>query len=117
MTDVSTAAGKLMNTLRVISHPGEDAAELELALSTVAMGLERAIGQQLAETQASGDLDEFVLNLARFIAVHRSDTANRLVVVELPRGIGPLHRVPDGTRLRALDDAELAMADADEVPW
>jgi hypothetical protein len=97
-----TAAAKIMQTLRELSVPDEDAGELELMLSTVAMGLERGLGQELGRTQGTGELDEFLVGLTRWIAGHRSDSVRRLVVVELPRG----RELPAGTRLHLLDEAE-----------
>jgi hypothetical protein len=80
-----TAAEKVANTLRELSDPGEDADELRLTLATVCMAMEQRMGPELAKHQESGELDEFVLGLTRFLALHRSDTLRRLVVVELPR--------------------------------
>lgn len=95
-----TAAEKIMSTLRELSQPDDDAGELELTLATVCMGLERGLGEQIAEQQESGALDEFVLALTRFLALHRSDSARALFVVELPR-----RELPAGTRLHLLDEA------------
>lgn len=100
-----TAAAKIMQTLRDVSQPDEDAGELGLMLSTIAMGLERALGDELERAQPTGELDEFVAALTRWIAGHRSDSARRLVVVELPHH--PEHQpLPNGTRLHLLDEAE-----------
>jgi len=96
----TTALEKIMNTLRELSQPGEDAGEMELMLATVAMGIEGGLGDGLVEQQASGEVDEFVLALSRFLATHRSDSAKQLVVVELPR-----RELPAGTRLHLLDEA------------
>ena len=96
----STAAEKIMRTLRELSKPDEDAGELELTLATVCMGLERGLAEQIVVQQESGELDEFVLALVRFLALHRSDTARACFVVELPR-----RELPAGTRLHLLDEA------------
>jgi hypothetical protein len=104
-----TAAEKIAQTLRDLSRPGEDAGELELTLATVAMGLERGLGEQLAQSQASGELDEFVLALTRWISLHRSDSSHELIVVELPRrpirSDGSRRELPSGTRLHLLEQA------------
>ncbi len=97
----STAAAKIMQALRDISSPKDDAGELELMLATVAMGLERTLGQELARTQATGELDEFLAGLTRWFATLRSDSAWRLVVIEMPR-----KDLPNGKRLHLLDEAE-----------
>lgn len=96
----STAAEKIMATLRELSKPDEDAGELELTLATVCMGLERGLAEQIHEQQETGELDKFVLALTRFLALHRSDNAKALFVVELPR-----RELPAGTRLHLLDEA------------
>jgi hypothetical protein len=103
-----TAAGKIMRTLRELSKPDPDAGELELMLSSVAMGMESALGAEIERAQASGELDQFVATLTRWISTHRSQSAKRLVVVELPR-----HRnLPAGTRLHLLEQAEDAAESA-----
>ena len=106
-----TAAEKILVTLREISKPEPDAGDLELMLSTVAMGLESGIGPVLDENQATGALDEFVKGLTSWIALHRSDTARQLVVVELPRN----RDLAPGVRLSLLDEA-IATADAATSP-
>jgi hypothetical protein len=106
-----TAAEKVMRTLRDMSVPDADAGELELTLATVAMGLEKGLGPELAEHQQSGAVDEFVLALTRFIAGHRSESAKQLIVLELPRG----RELPAGTRLHLLDDA-IAAAETASSP-
>jgi hypothetical protein len=90
----------MMETLRQLSKPDPGAGELELMLASLAMAVEGAAGSEIAEKQASGELDDFVLLLTRFLAWHRSDTAHMLVVVELPR-----RELPAGTKLHALDEA------------
>jgi hypothetical protein len=107
-----SAAEKILNTLREMSQPDPGASEMELMLSTVAMGLESSLGSELAEHQASGSLDEFVLALTRFLATHRSDDARALVVVELPRG----RELPPGTRLHLLDEA-IAAGEKAKAPF
>lgn len=82
---VETAAEKIARTLREMSKPDPGADELALMLATVAMGLERSLGEQLERTQSSGELDEFILGLVRWLATHRSDSADALLVVEVPR--------------------------------
>jgi hypothetical protein len=77
----TTAAEKITRTLQEISKPEPDAGEMELTLATVAMGLERGLADQLEEKQATGELDEFMLALTRFLAMHRSNDARQLVVV------------------------------------
>lgn len=106
-----TAAEKIARTLKELSRPDEDAGDLELTLATVAMGVERTVGPALGEKQESGEVDEFVAALTRFLAMHRSDTAKQLVVVELPR-----RELPAGTRLHLLDEA-IAAADAAPSPF
>jgi hypothetical protein len=106
-TQEGTAAAKLMDTLRALSSPDEDAGELQLMLATVAMGLERSLGAELQRTQETGELDDFLGGLTRWIATHRSDTTRRLVVVELPRRELSAHR-----RLLLLDEAERLAAQA-----
>lgn len=106
-----TAAQKIANTLREISKPDEDAGGMELSLASLAMALEQGIGEQLQEKQATGELDDFVLSLTRFLALHRSDDARMLVVLELPR-----RDLPAGTRLHLLDEA-IAAADKAESPF
>lgn len=105
-----TAAQKIMHTLRELSEPDEDAGGMELTLATVAMGLEKGLADDIAEKQSTGELDVFVLALTQFLATHRSDTARRLVVVELPPGGG--RELPTGTKLafldRAIEEAESA---------
>jgi hypothetical protein len=98
-----TAAEKIAETLREMSMPGPGAEDMQLALGSLAMGLERSLGGQLTEAQESGELDEFVLALTRWAAMHRSDTAYQLLVVEIPRG-----RVPNGKLLQLLDEAAAA---------
>jgi hypothetical protein len=115
----STAAEKIKNTLRELSKPDPGANGMELTLATVAMGLESGLDDELLEHQASGQLDEFVLSLTRFLALHRSDNAPQLMVVELPRHhhagrplADQLSDLPTGTRLRLLDEAVAAAAAA-----
>lgn len=98
-----TAAAKVANTLRELSQPDPDAGAMELTLASIAMGLEGNLGPQLAATQASGELDEWLEAMTRFLASHRSDSARRLLVVEVPRY--PLEQLQPGVRLRLLDEA------------
>lgn len=111
MTDeqagLRTAEEKIAETLRELSVPDEEAGGLAMTLAAIAMQAEGHL--DLSEQQASGELDEFVLALARWIAGHRSDTARRLVVVELPRR----EDLPAGTKLHCLDEALQA---APELP-
>ena len=97
--DPSTAAEKLMRTIRELSKPEEDAGELELTVASVCMALESGLGPELEAKQVTGELDEFVLALTRFLALHRSDSAHMLAVVELPRA----RDLPAATRLHQLD--------------
>ncbi len=106
--DTGTAAEKILGTLRMLSTPDEDAGELQLMLATVCMGLERSISEALHEQQQTGELDEFVLALTRFLATHRSSGARQLLVVEMPRH----QNIPAGTRLHLLDEAAEAAASA-----
>jgi hypothetical protein len=115
-----TASEKLTLTLKELSRPDENAGELELTLATVAMGLERRLGPALEEHQRTGAVDQFVLDLVRFLALHRSDDAKQLLVVELPRAhehgrplADQVQDLPHGTRLRLLDEAVAAAAGAD----
>jgi hypothetical protein len=108
-----TAAEKVAATLREMSEPSEDAGGLELTFASLAMGLEGALGPELGGYQESGELDAFVLAIARFLATHRSDSKGKLIVVELPpqgsRGLNPVRR------LQLLDAAEAAQ-DAAGLP-
>lgn len=106
-----TAAAKIMRTLRDVSEPEEDAEGLELTLASVAMAMERGLGPELDRNQASGKLDEFLLALARWIAAHRSDNADALVVVELPQRTLKLHDLPHGIGLQRLNEAINAAGD------
>ncbi len=106
-----SAAEKILDTLRALSKPGEDAEPMELTIATMCMGMERALGEKLAASQETGEVDEFVTALTRFLATHRSDTGRRLVVVEMPRAPEG-QRLPNGTRMKLLDDAEALTAAA-----
>lgn len=97
-----TAAYKVLETLKGLSRPDEDAGELAMTLATVAMALERSIAGDLAAAQESGELDRFLGGLVRWLASLRSDTAPRLVPVELPRR----RRLPPHIRLIQLERAE-----------
>lgn len=94
-----TAAQKIQQTMRELSKPDPDAGEIALAMGSIAMMAEGRL--DLDDVQTSGELDEFIRDLARWIASHRSDDAKRLVVVELPRR----EELPTGTRLHCLDEA------------
>lgn len=96
-----TAAQKIMQTLRDLSDPDPDAGGLELTLATVAMGLEKSLAGEIQAKQETGELDVFVLALAQFLATHRSDTAHRVIVVELPSA----RDLPTATKLHYLDKA------------
>jgi hypothetical protein len=104
-TTEGTAAAKILATLRELSKPGEDAGEMQLMLATVCMGLESSIAEEIWRQQQTGELDEFVLGLTRFLAGHRSDDERQLLVVEVPR-----RPLPSGTRLHLLDEAIEAAA-------
>jgi hypothetical protein len=80
-----TAAHKILATLRALSQPDEDAEEMELMLASVALGMERGLGEKLAESQDTGELDDFMEGLTRWIATLTSDDKPRLIVVPLPR--------------------------------
>jgi len=104
-----TAAEKIMETLREMSTPPADAEGLQLGIATIAMGLEAQLGEQIEQAQETGELDEFVLGLTRFLATHRSDSAKQLLVVEVrrtPQG----WMLPSGTKLHAIDEAAAAAA-------
>ena len=105
-----TGEEKVRQTLKAFTEVSEDADALQLTLASVAMGLESQEGfmDSMRENQASGELDEFVTALTRWIATHRSDEAAQLLVVEIPRG----QNVPPGTRLHRLDLALEAQASA-----
>jgi hypothetical protein len=113
-----SAADKLLVTLRELSRPAEDAGEMELMLATLAMAVESTVGKELPAYQDRGEIDEFLLALCRFLALHRSDDVKELVVVELPRrerhAADPL---PHGTLLKALDDAAGAAKGATSPLW
>lgn len=119
-----SAATKILRTLRELSKPDPDAGEMELTLATVCMGLESSLRGELHEKTPTGEVDEFVRALCRFLAIHRSDHAKQLVVVELPahtvhpelargRTARAIPNLPPGTRLKLLDDA---IAQAGEAP-
>lgn len=108
--ETRTAAAKVLETLRALSQPDPGGDEWQLMLSTVAMGLEGMVGPQLEAMQASGDLDEWVAAMVKWLATLRSDTARRLVVAELPRSSVPL---APGVRLHHLDEA---IAQAESAP-
>jgi hypothetical protein len=113
-----TAGEKLLVTLRELSKPAEGAGEMELMLATLAMAVEGTVGKELPAYQERGEIDEFLLALCRFLALHRSDEVKELLVVELPRrekhAANPL---PHGTLLKALDDAADAMSTATSPLW
>jgi hypothetical protein len=104
-----TAEEKITRTVRDLSVPDEDAGAFAMSLSSLAMMAEGRL--DLAEQQQTGELDEFIRDLTRWIAGHRSDTAKRLVVVELPRR----EELPAGTRLHCLDEA-IEAAEHPEMP-
>lgn len=104
-----TAEEKITQTVRDLSVPDEDAGAFAMSLSSLAMMAEGRL--ELAEQQASGELDVFIRELCRWIAGHRSDTAKRLVVVELPRR----EDLPAGTLLHCVEQA-LAAGENPELP-
>jgi hypothetical protein len=110
-----TAAEKITRTLRELSVPGDGADAMEMTLASVAMGLESGLAEKIAESQESGELDDFIAALARWIALHRSDAADVLVVVELPRGAFKRHDVPTATGLHRLNEA-IALAEQAASP-
>jgi hypothetical protein len=100
-----SAAEKILATLRELSRPRPEAAPMELTIATMCLGLEKHLAEMLRDPE--NDADEWVLTLTRFLASHRSDTHRRLIVVEMPRAPRGL-RLPNGSRLRLLDQAEAA---------
>lgn len=112
----TTAADRIASTLRELSRPGPDADGMELTLASVAMGLEGSLAGELTAKQETGELDEFVLALTRFLAMHRSDNADALIVVEMPRGAMQRHDVPAATGLHRLNEA-IAASEHAGVPW
>lgn len=104
-----TAAEKILETMDALSRPGEDAGEMGLMISTVCMGLGSKIGPELGQAQQTGELDEFVLALTRWIASHRSENQRQLLVVEMPRRPD----LPPGTRLHLMDQALEAAANVE----
>lgn len=106
----TSAAEKIMRTLRNLSKPDEDAGELELTLSSVAFGIERGLRAELKRMDPE-DLDRLVVSLARWMASHRSDAARQLLVVEMPRR----ENLPAGTRLHLLEEAEQAAERAEQA--
>jgi hypothetical protein len=96
-----TGAEKVKATLKAFTDTPDDADAMQLTLATVAMGLESQSGflASMEASQESGELDEFVAALTRWIATHRSDHAEQLLVVELPRGRGPFNDIPAGVVL------------------
>lgn len=105
-----TGEEKVRQTLKAFTEVSDDADAMQLTLASVAMGLESQDGfmESMRENQQNGELDEFVLALTRWIATHRSDEAEQLLVVEIPRG----QHIPPGTRLHRLDLAAEAMQSA-----
>ncbi|HEX3390925.1 MAG TPA: hypothetical protein VHS55_00005 [Solirubrobacteraceae bacterium] len=110
-----TAADKLRDTLKALSVPDPNAEHLEMMLSSLAMAVEGVVGDDLDRYQEDGQVDEFVLTLSRFLALHRSDDVAELVVVELPRQ-HPHQEIPPGRRLHLLDEAIKAQREATS-PW
>jgi hypothetical protein len=106
-----TGEQKVKRTLKAFTEVSDEADAMQLTLASVAMGLESQQGfmASMQESQQSGELDEFVLALTRWIATHRSDDAEQLLVVEIPRG----QNIPPGTRLHRLDLAAEAMTTAE----
>lgn len=100
-----TAAEKILNTLRELSTPRPGAEPMELTIATMCMGMERQLQAQLLEAKDTSQVDDFVCTLTMFLATHRSDRAQRLVVVEMPRAPQGM-RLPNGKRLQLLDIAE-----------
>ena len=106
-----TGEEKVKQTLKAFTEVSEEADPMQLTLASVAMGLESQGGflDSMHESQESGELDEFVLALTRWIATHRSDSAEQLLVVEIPRG----QNIPAGIRLARLDQARDARLTAE----
>ena len=98
------AGAKIMRVLRELSTPASDATERELALASFAMGLESVLPPILAEEGAES-VDRFVLRLLRFLALLRSNRADMLLVVEMPRRDPPAPEIPPGAKLHRLDEA------------
>lgn len=96
-----TAHEKIMQTLHSLSEIEEDAGELEMMLASLAIALERGLGDQLTASQETGELDTFMAALVRWIATLTSDNRPRLIVVPIPRR--PLN---PGQKLHALLRAE-----------
>jgi hypothetical protein len=99
------AAEKIMQTLKDLSDPSDDAGGLELAFGSIATMMQSALPSALVQAEADGDLDDIILSLTRWLASHRSDQAHRLLVVELPRR----RDLPPGTKLEYLHQAEQAV--------
>lgn len=94
---------KIHETAIAMRSPKDGAEAPELALSTLVQGLSSAAAQAyMQEAQESGELDEFMGVLGRWILGHRSDDVGLLVVVELPRG----RDLPHGTILARVDEAK-----------
>ncbi len=98
-----SGAEKVKATLKAFTEVDDDADAMQLTLASVAMGLESQPGfiTTMEENQASGELDEFVLALTRWIATHRSDDAEQLLVIEVPRG----QRIANGILLARCERA------------
>jgi hypothetical protein len=100
-----TAAEKVTRSLRDLSRPQPGAAELELTLASVAMGLESSLREEMTRMQPTGELDEFILALTRWIGMHTSDDTDALVVVRVPQRALKLHDLPHGIGLERLNEA------------
>lgn len=108
-----TGEEKVLRTLQGFTNVEADANPMQLTMASVALGLESTgFMESLHESQLSGEVDEFVLALTRWLATHRSDSAEQLLVVEIPRG----QDIPPGTRLHRLDLAAEAVAAGIESP-
>ena len=96
------ASEKIQQTAIEMRSPKDDAEGPELALATLVQGLTTPQAQGwISSAQESGELDEFMEVLARWIIGHRSDDATLLAIVELPRN----RELPTATVLHKVEEA------------
>jgi hypothetical protein len=99
---------KIDQSAVAMRSPKDDAETPELALATLVQGLTAPAAREwMAAAQDTGELDQFMEVLARWIIGHRSDDQPLLAIVELPRG----KELPAGTILHRVAEArDIALA-------